>query len=155
MEERNSFLKVIVFQLNGKEYTIPVHQVGSIERVMPITRVPGTAPFVKGVINLRGIVTPIVDLRERLGIDAARVNEQTRIITAKVADMAVGLIVDGANDLLDINKEVIEPSPEAVGTENLEVVQGVVHLERRLLVLLNLEKVLSIDDVDDLKKVKL
>jgi len=154
VEEMSSFLKVIVFQLNEKEYTIPVHQVGSIERMMPITRVPGTASFVKGVVNLRGVVTPIIDLRERLGMEDTSMAEQTRIITAKIGDLAVGLIVDGANDVLDINQELIEPSPEAMGAEDLEFIQGVVHLERRLLVLLNLEKVLSLEEVNDLKKVE-
>ena len=152
MEEMSSFLKVIVFQLNEEEYTIPVHQAGSIEKIMPITRVPGTAPFVKGVINLRGVVTPIIDLCERLGMENTRMTEQTRIITAKIGDLAVGLIVDGANDVLDINQELIEPSSEAIGTEDLEFIQGVVHLEQRLLVLLNLEKVLSLEEVHDLKK---
>ncbi|SFF70771.1 purine-binding chemotaxis protein CheW [Halobacillus alkaliphilus] len=152
MEEMSSFLKVIVFQLNEEEYTIPVHQVGSIERIMAITRVPGTAPFVKGVINLRGVVTPIIDLGERLGMESTRITEQTRIITVKIGDLAVGLIVEGANDVLDINQELIEPSPEAIGTEDLEFIQGVVHLEQRLLVLLNLEKVLSLEEALDWKK---
>src|SRR5690625_3778195 len=90
--------KVIVFKLNHEEYAVSVEQVGSIERIQPITRVPQTADFVKGVINLRGVVIPVIDLRIRFGLEEIEHTDTTRIIIFYLDDMEVGLIVDVAND---------------------------------------------------------
>ena len=136
-------IKVIVFQLVDKEYVIPVSQVQSIEKMMHITRVPKTPSFVKGVINLRGVVTPIIDLRERFELQANALDDRSRMIMIKVEDMEVGLIVDAANDVLDIPSSAIEPQPDVVGSIESEFIAGVAKLDRRLLVLLQLDKVLN------------
>lgn len=136
-------IKVIVFQLADKEYVIPVSQVQSIEKIMDITRVPKTPSFVKGVINLRGVVTPIIDLRERFELPADPLDDRSRMIMIKADDIEVGLIVDAANDVLDIPTSAIEPQPDVVGTIESEFIAGVAKLDRRLLVLLQLDKVLS------------
>lgn len=138
-------MKLIVFQLNGKEYGIPVYLVHGIEKVQHITRVPGAAPFVKGVINLRGVVTPIIDLRKRFGLEESPYTEATRVIIVALDDIEVGLVVDTANDVIDIKQEGIEPSPELVGVEADEFVKGVVKVESRLLILLDLAKILDKD----------
>lgn len=147
-------LKVIVFQLKDEEYGIPVQQVQSIERMMHITRVPKVAKFVKGVMNLRGVVTPIIDLRNRFGIEEAAYSESTRIIIVGVGDMEVGLIVDAANDVVDIPEEAIEPPPEVVGSIEVEYLNGVAKLDKRLLILLNLEKVLNTEGMKDFKHIE-
>ncbi|MBM7647109.1 purine-binding chemotaxis protein CheW [Bacillus ectoiniformans] len=134
-------IKVIAFQLMDKEYAFPVHQVHSIEKLMHITRVPGTVGFIKGVINLRGVVTPIIDLRKRFNLPQGEYDDSTRIIIAALDDMEVGLVVDGANDVLDIPSDSIEPQPDVVGSVEAEYITGVAKLEKRLLILLSLEKV--------------
>jgi len=136
-------IKVIVFQLADKEYVIPVSKVQSIEKIMDITRVPKTPSFVKGVINLRGVVTPIIDLRERFELQANPLDDRSRMIMIKEDDIEVGLIVDAANDVLDIPTSAIEPQPDVVGTIESEFIAGVAKLDRRLLVLLQLDRVLS------------
>lgn len=146
--------KVIVFQLNNEEYAVSVDQVGSIERLQAITRVPQTADFVKGVINLRGVITPAIDLRSRFGIEEAPYTNDTRIIIVYIDDMEVGLIVDVANDVIDIPTSLIEPAPEVVGAVEVDYIAGVAKLEDRLLILLDLQKVLSVDEIDELKKVE-
>ncbi|HLR07949.1 MAG TPA: chemotaxis protein CheW [Bacillota bacterium] len=146
--------KVIVFQLEDEEYAVPVGQVGSIERIEPITRVPQTAAFVKGVINLRGVVTPIIDLRTRFGLEEAEYSDSTRIIIIHMDEMEVGLIVDSANDVIDIPHDAIEPAPEVVGAVDVDYIKGVAKLENRLLILLDLEKVLSKDEMAELKTVE-
>ncbi|MBE3570340.1 MAG: chemotaxis protein CheW [Bacillales bacterium] len=138
-----SVLKVIAFQLGDNEYALPIHQVRSIERLMPITRVPKTVPFIKGVINLRGVVTPIIDLRTRFGLPEKEFDDGTRIIVATLNEMEVGFIVDGANDVLDISEDFIEPQPEMVGEIEAEYITGVAKWENRLLILLSLEKILE------------
>lgn len=136
-------LKVIVFQLGDKEYAIPLSNVQGIEKLMHITRVPKTAKYVKGVINLRGVVTPIIDLRERFGIPVADNEETTRIIIITTDEMEVGFVVDSANDVIDIPVSSIEQQPEVVGSNEVDFISGVAKLENRLLILLHLDKVLN------------
>ncbi|WP_026906140.1 chemotaxis protein CheW [Paucisalibacillus globulus] len=146
--------KVIVFQLKDEEFAVSVQQIGSIERIQTITRVPNTAKFVKGVINLRGIVTPIIDLRSRLGIEETDYNESTRIIIVYLDDMEVGLIVDAANDVIDISTDIIEPAPEVIGVVNQDYIEGVAKLEKRLLILLDLRRILTTEEISELKTVE-
>lgn len=146
--------KVIVFQLEDEEYAIPVEQVGSIERVQSITRVPRTKPFVKGVMNLRGVITPLIDLRIRFGMEEKDFTNTSRIIIVQVDDIEVGLIVDSANDVLDIPVSAIEPPPEIIEAVQIEYVEGVVKVEDRLLILLNLQKVLTEEDIEELQRVE-
>ncbi|MED2973303.1 chemotaxis protein CheW [Fictibacillus sp. B-59209] len=143
-------IKVIVFQLENEEYGVDVHQVKSIERVSHITRIPRTPGFVKGVINLRGIVTPIIDLRSRFEMEEKQTDENTRIIIVNTDEMEVGLIVDSANDVLDIPTADIEPTPEVAGGINAEYLDGVAKIGDRLLILLQLDKVLNKEEVTQL-----
>ncbi|WLD95175.1 chemotaxis protein CheW [Alkalihalobacillus sp. AL-G] len=147
-------MKAIVFQLKDEEYGVDVHQVKSIERIQEITRVPRTPSFVKGVINLRGIVTPIINLRSRFDIEEADYTEDTRIVIVHANDLEVGMIVDSANDVIDVPVDSVEPAPEVVGGISAEYLEGVAKLERRLLILLNLEKVLNPEEIIALRQVK-
>lgn len=142
-EMLESLSKYIVFQLKDKEYAIPVSQVKGIEKVGHITRVPKTKTFVKGVINLRGVITPIIDLRTRFNFEQEIFDESTRVIIVSFKDLEVGFIVDAANDVLDIEASVIEPTPEVVGVEEANFINGVAKIGKRLLILIDLEKVLE------------
>lgn len=136
-------LKVIAFQLMEKEYAIEIDVVESIEKLISITKVPRTPSYVYGVINLRGVVTPIVDLRERFGLELKPFDESSSIIIVALEDFEVGLIVDDANDVIDIPADSIGPQPEVVGSVESEFIAGVAKVDKRLLVMLNLEKVLE------------
>ena len=136
-------MKVIIFELMDKEYAIEVDVVQSIERVISITRVPKTPSYVKGVINLRGVITPIVDLRERFGLAPIEMDDRTRIIIVSLEDYDVGLIVDSANDVLDIPIEIIESQPEVVGSIESDFISGLAKVGKRLFVMLELESVLE------------
>ncbi|MGM8214490.1 chemotaxis protein CheW [Bacillaceae bacterium W0354] len=143
MGESSNSLKVIVFHLGDEEYGVPVSNVGGIERLQHITRVPNAPTFVKGVINLRGIVTPIIDLRERFDMEEVPYTESSRIIVVNINEKEVGMIVDGANDVVDIPTDQIEPPPEVVGSVEADYIRGVAKLDKRLFILLDLEHVLS------------
>lgn len=145
-------IKVIVFQIKDKEYAIPVDKVSGIEKLLHITRVPKAVPFVKGVINLRGVITPIIDLRTRFGFEEVEYNDSTRIIIVVLDDMEVGLIVDSANDVLDIPVDSIEPQPEVVGHIASEYISGIAKIDKRLLVLINLENALNLDTSEPARK---
>ncbi|MGF7048764.1 purine-binding chemotaxis protein CheW [Paenibacillus sp. DS2015] len=148
-------IKVIVFKLGEEEYGIEVDKVQTIERMLPITRVPKTFSFVKGVVNLRGIVIPIIDLRGRFGLKEAEHTENTRIIIVVVNDMEVGFIVDSANDVIDLNSGQIESPPEVVGGIKAKYLQGVAKIsDERLLIMLDLVEVLNKNEIIQLESIE-
>lgn len=152
MEADNSLdRKVIVFRLDGEEFAVSVGQVGSIERIMPITRVPGTPPFIKGVTNLRGVVTPVIDLKSRFRNQTTKFTDSSRIIIIYLDELTVGIIVDEANDVIDIPEQTIEPQPEVINSVEADYISGVAKIDKRLLILLDLEKVLNREEVSKLQ----
>lgn len=138
--------KFIVFQLGTEEYAIRVENVKSIEKMEKITRVPNTDKYIKGVLNLRGIITPIIDLKMRLSIGQIEITKQTRIIIISNSDMDVGFIVDAANDVLDFDMSEVEDNPEAIDGIEVDFIQGVIKYEDRYIILLHLEKILERQD---------
>ncbi|BFH14810.1 chemotaxis protein CheW [Paenibacillus melissococcoides] len=148
-------MKVVVFMLGTEEYGVEVEKVKTIERMMPITRVPKTYDFIKGVINLRGVVIPVIDLRGRFGLPEAEATDQTRIIIVAHSDLEVGFIVDNASDVIDINEEHIEPAPEVVGGIQAKYLRGVAKIgEDRLLIMLNLAEVLNKSEIIKLEQLE-
>lgn len=135
--------KVIVFELSNKEYAIEIDVVQGIERVMAITRVPRTPSYVKGVINLRGVITPVIDLRERFDHERKEMDDESRVIIVSLESYDVGLIVDAANDIIDIPIRSIESQPEVVGGVESDFIAGIAKIEQRLLVILDLATVLE------------
>ncbi len=147
-------LKVIVFALADEEYGVEVEKVKTIERMMPMTRVPKTYSFVKGVINLRGVVVPVIDLRGRFGLPEQEYTDNSRIVIIAVNEMEVGLIVDSANDVIDVDSDAIQDPPEIVGGVRAKYLQGVAKLGDRLLVLLNLQEVLNKGEIIKLEELE-
>lgn len=147
-------VKVVVFRLMNEEYGVEVNQVKSIERFQPITRVPNTPPFVKGVINLRGVITPIIDLRSRFNLEGNPYSEMTRLIIVFLDNIEVGMIVDMANDVIDIPINEIESPPEVVGGIKADYLRGVAKVKERLYILLNLNKVLNLEEMGQLEKIE-
>ncbi|OGX68575.1 MAG: chemotaxis protein CheW [Paenibacillus sp. RIFOXYA1_FULL_44_5] len=148
-------IKVIVFALGNEEYGVNVDHVRSIERMQPLTRVPKTPLFVKGVINLRGVVIPVIDLRGRFGLEEKDYSDNSRIIIVAMNEMEVGLIVDSANDVIDIDLDGIVDPPEVVGGIKSKYLQGVAKInDNRLLILLNLQQVLRKDEIIQLEQIE-
>ncbi|MBO9609155.1 MAG: chemotaxis protein CheW [Paenibacillaceae bacterium] len=148
-------VKVIVFALANEEYGVEVEKVRTIERMMPMTRVPKTPPFVKGVINLRGVVIPVIDLRGRFSLETAAYTDNTRIIIVAVGTIEVGMIVDSANDVIDVDTDNIENPPEIVGGIKAKYLRGIAQIgDSRLLVLLNLEEVLNKSEIVQLEQME-
>ncbi|MFH5183191.1 chemotaxis protein CheW [Paenibacillus sp. TAB 01] len=148
-------VKVIVFALAHEEYGVEVEKVRTIERMQPMTRVPKTPEFVKGVINLRGVVTPVIDLRGRFGFPESEYTDNTRIIIVAVKDIEVGLIVDSANDVIDVDTDCIDDPPEIVGGIKAKYLRGIAKItDERLLILLNLEEVLNKSEIIQLESLE-
>lgn len=134
--------KAVIFSVNDKEYAIDVNLVLSIERLLPITRVPNVPEYIKGVVNLRGKIVPIMDLRLRLGLEEAKYTDQTRVIIIKQDENEVGLIVDQALEVLDFSEEELEQQPELSGAEKIEFIKGILRKEKRFFILLDVDVIL-------------
>jgi purine-binding chemotaxis protein CheW len=131
------------FFLDAEEYGVDVRLVQEIIRVSEITQVPRSPGFVKGVINLRGRIVPVVDLKRKLGLgEVDDRTRQSRIVVARLKDRLVGLLVDGAHEVLKVPVSTIEPAPEEVVAKGADYIRGVAKLDQRLIILMDLHKVL-------------
>jgi purine-binding chemotaxis protein CheW len=139
----DSPLKIVIFRVNTEEYGVDVSQIKSIERMCDITRVPNVEQYIIGVMNLRGSVIPVINLRKRFGFQVEEYKDETRIIVLKVEDVEVGIVVDSCSDVIDINRGDIEPPPSIVGGVESSYIQGVTKNDQRLIILLDLEKTLN------------
>ncbi|MDO3659432.1 chemotaxis protein CheW [Bacillus sp. C28GYM-DRY-1] len=135
--------KMIVFMVNGKEYAISVTQVKSIEKWQKPTRVPGVLPYICGVINLRGVVTPVIDLRKRLNLPEYDITDETRIIIIAYRDTEIGWIVDEANDVITVQESEIESAPESIQKDTDVSIEQIVKQENRLLNIIDANAVLD------------
>ncbi len=143
-------LQLVTFRLGSEEFSMDILKVQEIIRHMDLTRVPRTPDFVDGVINLRGRVIPVIDLRKRFGMTADERTNETRIIVADVNNSIVGLKVDAVSEVLRLPSDTVEPPPLLVkGTES-DYIKGVGKLEGRLIILLDIGKILSKTERDAL-----
>ncbi|MCK6439408.1 MAG: chemotaxis protein CheW [Planctomycetes bacterium] len=144
---RDEILQLVTFRLSDEEFGVDIHALQEIIRMMPVTRVPKAPSFVEGVVNLRGQVIPIIDLRKRIGMDAGDKNDKaTRIIVVQLEKKTVGFIVDSVGEVKRIPSRVVEPPPPIVAGIESEYIRGVGKLDDRLLILLDLNKLLSEDE---------
>ncbi len=136
-------LQLVTFSIGDEEFGVDILKVQEIIRTMEITRVPRAPTFVEGVINLRGKVIPIIDLRKRFGLQARGHDKNTRIIVIEINNMIVGFVVDSVSEVLRIPASTVEPPPPMVAGLESEYISGVGKLEDRLLILLDLNRLLS------------
>ncbi len=146
-------LQLVSFHIGDEEFAVDILNIQGINRMMDITRVPNSPDFVEGIINLRGQVIPVVNLRRRLGFEQIEANKDTRIIVVEIAKRVVGFIVDNVNEVLRINSSITEPPPPMVAGIESEYITAVGKLDDRLLILLDLEKVLTVEEKEILKHI--
>ncbi|QPA31364.1 chemotaxis protein CheW [Thermaerobacillus caldiproteolyticus] len=152
MMEQN--IKCVVIKLHNEQFGIDIHQVRSIERLQSITVLPHTPPYVKGIMNLRGNVIPVIDLRQRLSIESNSYTDQTRLVVVTIKEIDVGLIVDAANEVMDIAGEQIQPTPTITQNKKIDFLYGIAKLENQILILLDVEKLLGNDELIYLEQLK-
>jgi purine-binding chemotaxis protein CheW len=131
------------FFLEHEEYGVDVRQVQEIRRVTEITTVPRAPEFVRGVINLRGRILPVLDLKRKLGLGDVSLERATRIVVVRLHDRRLGLLVDGASQVLKVPVSRIEAPPEEVVDKGGHYIRGVAKLEDRLVILIDLERALA------------
>ncbi len=142
-EEGNVLLQLVTFKLNLEEFGIDILRVQEIIRIMDITKVPNSPDYVEGVINLRGRVIPVVNLRKRLSLPSKENNGKTRVIVVDLSGKTVGFIVDEVNEVLRIPKDITEPPPDMTAGIDTDYITSVGKLEDRLLILLDIEKLID------------
>lgn len=136
--------QIVTFKLGTEEYGVNIMKVQEIILLGDITRVPEVPEFIEGVINLRGNVIPIVDLRRRLRLPTAERGEETRIIVVNTVAKTIGVVVDAVNEVLRIANSEIEAPPATISGLGKEYLKGLVKLERRLLILLDIDRILDL-----------
>ncbi len=140
----NDELKLIIFKLGREEYGMDILKVQEIKRMMSITRVPSTPSFIKGVINLRGSVLPVIDLRTRLGLFEAELTEAARIIVVLVNEGVVGFIVDEVVEVTTINPQNVEAVQTLSNGLSAEYISGIAKADLRLYIMLNPDAIVNI-----------
>ncbi len=138
--------QLVVFQLGGELYGVEISRVHEIIRLQTVTRVPRAPAFVEGVINLRGKVIPVVDLRRRFGLPTAEHTRASRIVVVEIGDQVVGIIVDGVSEVLRVGESTVEPPSPVVAGIDSEYIHGIAKLPDRLVILLDLDRVLARDE---------
>jgi purine-binding chemotaxis protein CheW len=131
------------FFLDREEYGVDVRQVQEIRRLTEITGVPRAPEFIRGVINLRGRILPVLDLKRKLGLGEVEPGRASRIVVVRVKDRLLGLLVDGASQVLKVEVSRIEPPPAEVVEKGGDYIRGVAKLEDRLIILVDLERLLA------------
>jgi purine-binding chemotaxis protein CheW len=148
--------KYLTFSLDEEEYGIGILKVKEIIGMMPITTVPRTPGFVKGVINLRGKVIPVTDLRLKFGMDAMDYTDRTCIIVVEIdtnnSTVLIGIVVDAVSEVLNIKEEEIEQTPEFGTSLSTEYILGMAKIGGGVKILLDIDKVLSTGEIELLKK---
>ncbi|PKM80180.1 MAG: chemotaxis protein CheW [Firmicutes bacterium HGW-Firmicutes-14] len=136
-------LQFVVFKLGNEEYGVPITQVKEINRLTSPTKVPRSPVFVEGIINLRGQIIPIVDMKKRFDLPLTEYTGDARIIVVQLGNHTFGVQVDSVSEVLRINSSDIEPAPQIVCSIDSRYITGVAKVGDRLLILLDLDKLLS------------
>jgi purine-binding chemotaxis protein CheW len=142
-QEAAGTIQLVSFRLAQEEYGIEITHVQEIILLGEITRVPQTPEYIKGLINLRSSVIPIVDLRLRLGLPRGEPTDDTRIMVVNVAGKTIGIVVDAVSQVLRISRDQIAPPPATVAGLGREFLRGLVKLDQRLLILLDIDEILT------------
>lgn len=148
-----SEMQLVTFNLGKEEFAVPILQIQEINRLTEITRVPKSPDFVEGVINLRGKVIPVIDLRKRFGLPQGELGKYARIIVVNMDSRMLGLIVDSVSEVLRLSEDAIEPPPPVVAGIDSEYIRGLGKMEGRLLILLDLNKILTKEEKRELVEV--
>lgn len=135
--------QLVIFWLGKEEFAVFINQVQEIVRLLPITPLPKVPAFVEGIVNLRGNIVPILALRKKFNLEQGEHTKDTRIIVVNIEGAMIGMIVDSVSEVFRISKNVIEPAPPLISNVEAEFVHGVANINKRLIILLDLKKILT------------
>ena len=136
-------LQVVAFKLRDEEYGVNIFHVQEIRNLVGITRVPFAASFIKGVINQRGSVMPVIDLKKRLGLEETPYTSLSRIVTVIVGDLQVGMLVDAVTEVLTIRSKLVDPKKTVSDRAMEKFLSGIGNIDGRLVTMLDLEEIVG------------
>ena len=139
LSETTGSMQLVSFKLANETYGIEITRIREIILVGDITRVPKTPRYIKGLINLRSSVIPVIDLRVRFGLPDGELNEDSRIMVLNVGDRTIGIVVDSVNEVLRVAQDQISPAPPTVASLGNQYITGLVRLDEQLLILLDID----------------
>jgi len=151
-EKSEQELQLVTFRLASEEYGLPITKVQEINRLVPVTKLPQTPNFLEGIINLRGRIIPVIDLRKRFAMAISDHDDDTRIIIVEIKGQIVGLTVDAVTEVIRINTANIELPPESVAVDS-RYIDGVGKIDERLIILLDIDNILTGQEELTVKKI--
>ena len=140
--------KYVVFKIDNEYYGIDINNVKSIERIQDFTRVPNAPPYVKGVINLRGEVVPVIDLRMRFELTPRELDSNSRIIIVFVNEIQIGLLVDSSSEVIEINGEDVDSPPIVKENISEDFINGIGKQNGNLIILIDIEKIIGHKEIE-------
>ena len=147
----------LTFQLDNEAYGVDILRVQEIKGWTPVTCIPNTPEYLKGVLNLRGTIVPIIDMRMRFNLKTMEYNAETVIIVLSVktdtAERVVGIVVDSVSDVLSVKTDEIKPSPDFGTSVNTEFIDGLATVDEQMVMLLDIDKMLSTDEISELEDI--
>lgn len=138
--------QLVIFELGAEHFGIDIASVEGINKMLDITKIPKAPVYMLGITNLRGSVLPVIDLQKRFGMPEQEQTSETRIVVANMDGVKIGMVVSAVSEVLTIEDSVIEPPPPMVSNINSEFISGVAKIDKRLVILLDLAKVLTVDE---------
>lgn len=145
---------MVIFRLGAEEYGVPITQVQEINLLSKPTKIPNSPSFLEGVISLRKQIIPVVDLKKRFSIEQTDYTKDARIMIVEVNDSIIGVIVDEVLEVLRLPASSIEPPPPVIAGITAAYLDGVGKLDDRLFILLNMDKILTLDEQEELEQVE-
>ena len=136
-------LQLVTFTLEKEEYAVNILSVQEINRITEITKVPNAPDYVEGVINLRGKVIPVINLRKKFGLDIRETDDSSRVIIMDIQGVTYGLVVDSVSEVLRIPTNIVEPPPPMASGMSSMFIKGIAKLENRLIILIDIDKFLG------------
>jgi|LSQX01.3.fsa_nt_gb purine-binding chemotaxis protein CheW len=147
-------IQLVIFRLGVEEYGVPITQVQEINLLSKPTKIPNSPVFLEGVINLRGRIIPVVDLKKRFALDHTKYTKDAQIMIVEVNESVIGVIVDEVLEVLRLPAGSIEPPPPVIAGITAAYLDGVGKLDDRLFILLNMDKVLTVSEQEELEQVE-
>lgn len=134
----------VIFSVENEYYGVNIHYVETIEKVSTITRVPRAPYYVKGVINLRGEVVSVIDLRKRFNLPSTEITDENRIIILSVEEMVIGILVDNSSEVLSIDKDLIDSTSNLANSSEDDYISGIGKVDDRMIILLDVSKIFDL-----------
>jgi purine-binding chemotaxis protein CheW len=150
---------LVLFKLGGEEFGVDINDVREIIKFESITRIPNTANYILGAINLRGAIITVIDLSMKLGLEPKATDKNTRIIVMEIGANTVGMVVDSATEVLRLKAEQVQPTPSIIGSKfqssvNANYMNGIGTLKDRMIILLDLKKIVDLKELEQAQRTR-